>query len=642
VVERGGLSLEVPPEACVSPIAEPLVFSIQVSLHVPSARPNLSPGYYLVVGDVPMVANNGLVRLYWHLNPESAVHWVRCTTEALNAEGFPFHLKVLRAPPLFTRCDAGVLYLPRSTFETARPTLADIYAEVEAQLRPEVPAFTLSLAPGLGLAESLGSESFGLHRCDLVAAGLVRSQTEGRTDPAGRLECVSACWTEAGLQIERPYLNPGSQDVYETLRPSLRRRGAVASIVERESAIDPSACLDVAVEIATSLAREAIWDSGRSTWLGREMLAPGVTAYGTLPADVYSGTAGLGLFLAALWHVARVKEVRQAAIGAVRQALAGVEALREANVLGLYTGALGVSWAAVRAGISLEEAGLVEDAAIQLRFCRDHANETTREEWDLLAGRAGAILGLLWLRRTLADDSLLEWATLLGVALIAAGKRDRAGRLSWSLHPGRGARALTGYAHGAAGAGVALLELGAAVRDRAFEEAGLAAFAYERQWYDAKRANWPDFRRMGGKLRQLPQQFSTAWCHGAPGIALSRLRAIQLAPGPQIAAELQAALETTGHATATMLDMPGTNFCLCHGLTGNAEVLTLCSDGAVPPLVWRIAAYGRQACGAGQAPWPCGPHLGAVPGLMLGRAGIGHFYLRLFDPSVPSVLLPYP
>jgi hypothetical protein len=43
-------------------------------------------------------------------------------------------------------------------------------------------------------------------------------------------------------------------------------------------------------------------------------------------------------------------------------------------------------------------------------------------------------------------------------------------------------------------------------------------------------------------------------------------------------------------------------------------------------------------------PWPCGvPGGGESPSLMLGLAGIGHFYLRLYDPaSVPSVLLVKP
>ena len=72
------------------------------------------------------------------------------------------------------------------------------------------------------------------------------------------------------------------------------------------------------------------------------MLGPGATSYGTLCPDVYSGTAGVGLFLAALWQATRMENVRLAAVGAIRQALAGVQGLRETNLLGLYTGALGV------------------------------------------------------------------------------------------------------------------------------------------------------------------------------------------------------------------------------------------------------------------------------------------------------------
>ena len=465
----------------------------------------------------------------------------------------------------------------------------------------------------------------------------MRSRTEGRTDAAGRLDCVLACWAEAGLDVERPYLNPGSQDVYEALRSPVRSKAAFASSAEHEQAIEPAACLEVAVEIGARLAREAICHGDRCTWLGAEMLGPGATSYGTLCPDVYSGTAGVGLFLAALWQAARIEEVRLAAVGAIRQALAGLHGLRETNLLGLYTGALGVCWAAVRAAISLEELRLVDEAVIQLQLCRDHERGNAEAEWDLLAGQAGAILGLLWLWRHLGDDSLLEWAIRLGEALIARGKRDRIGGLSWRGRHEPGRRALTGYSHGAAGAGVALLELGAAVRDDTFKEAGLAAFAYERRWYSAAQANWPDFRRSGGGRSRIAQQFSTAWCHGAPGIALSRLRAMQLAPTPEIASELHAALGTTSRATAAMLDAPGTSFCLCHGLAGNAEVLNLCANGTAPSLVWRVATHCRRISGAERAPSP-----DASPGLMLGRSGIGLFYLRLFDPSVPSVLLPYP
>jgi lantibiotic modifying enzyme len=39
------------------------------------------------------------------------------------------------------------------------------------------------------------------------------------------------------------------------------------------------------------------------------------------------------------------------------------------------------------------------------------------------------------------------------------------------------------------------------------------------------------------------------------------------------------------------------------------------------------------------ATWP-GATGGETPGLMLGLAGAGYFYLRLNDPAIPSILIP--
>ena len=161
----------------------------------PSARPNLSPGYFLLIGDAPIPQDDGIVRLYWHLTPEGAARWLQSATAALNARTLPFHLKVLHSPHLFTRCDAGVLYLRQSAFVAAKPALRDIYAHVEAELRSEVPAFTKSLAPGIGLANRRRRE-FRRAPVTLIADGLIRSRTEGRTDAAGRLHCVLACWAD--------------------------------------------------------------------------------------------------------------------------------------------------------------------------------------------------------------------------------------------------------------------------------------------------------------------------------------------------------------------------------------------------------------------------------------------------------------
>ncbi|MBI3712824.1 MAG: hypothetical protein HY253_07660, partial [Burkholderiales bacterium] len=87
------------------------------------------------------------------------------------------------------------------------------------------------------------------------------------------------------------------------------------------------------------------------------------------------------------------------------------------------------------------------------------------------------------------------------------------------------------------------------------------------------------------------------------------------------------------------------NFSLCHGHAGNADFVL--SSGITlnrPDLILAAQNVGdtgiREIQDKG-LPWPCGNGgAGETPNLMLGTAGIGYFYLRLYDPvAVPSVLL---
>ena len=53
---------------------------------------------------------------------------------------------------------------------------------------------TKALAPGLGIAEDPGEgNSFGLHRCGLIAEGLLRAREAGQASPSRRLATVIDC-----------------------------------------------------------------------------------------------------------------------------------------------------------------------------------------------------------------------------------------------------------------------------------------------------------------------------------------------------------------------------------------------------------------------------------------------------------------
>jgi lantibiotic modifying enzyme len=359
---------------------------------------------------------------------------------------------------------------------------------------------------------------------------------------------------------------------------------------------------------------------------------------------LYSGTSGVALFLAELHAAAEDPVARRTALGAIRQVLWSVGAQLPPNRLGLYTGRGGIAYAAARVGTVLGEEELLERAAEVLQgSARDNQDE---HGFDLLSGSAGAIATLLALRDVLEDASLLVMAMRLGDELLQTADRSEAG-YSWRSTAFPNHRHLTGFSHGAAGVGYALLELFHATGDAKYRRGAEHAFQYERYWFDAEAGNWPDFRgeRAQGKRCKRPMAFATSWCHGAPGIALSRLRAYEILKDPTCQAEAMTALQTTRQTVETVLHSGMGNYSLCHGLAGNAELLLQgyqvlgqeWADGYA--LAHEVANIGIETYAARGLSWPCGTGGGETPGLLLGLAGIGHFYLRLHDPTTPSILM---
>ena len=127
---------------------------------------------------------------------------------------------------------------------------------------------------------------------------------------------------------------------------------------------------------------------------------------------------------------------------------------------------------------------------------------------------------------------------------------------------------------------------------------------------------------------------------GAAGIGLSRVRAWEILRHETLFSEATVALNTV------VADLPSLgNSSLCHGTAGNADILIYASEKLNRPDLLEVAqAAGTHALERFEQrrlPWPCGL-AGAteLPDLMLGLAGIGHFYLRLADTSLPTPLLP--
>jgi hypothetical protein len=188
------------------------------SVRLPREMLRSSPGFYSALGDVALVREHALLRVYWNLSAAGAVAFVEGGTRLFNEAGLPMRLKVANEPSRFDRCDAGVLYIRRADAADAWDLLDDLHGALAPWLGGATPALTKAVAPGVGVAEDPGGgESFGLHRCGLVAEALIRAAERGVDAVERRLELVEERFEEAGLSLAAPYLSPGSVDAYPSL-----------------------------------------------------------------------------------------------------------------------------------------------------------------------------------------------------------------------------------------------------------------------------------------------------------------------------------------------------------------------------------------------------------------------------------------
>jgi hypothetical protein len=174
------------------------------------------PGFYMALGDADAAgdgADGPLARFYWHLTADAAPAWIAAITRCLNNRAIPFRAKVLSDPGSYTRADAGVLYVGRAHLPEALAAIPEVHRAVARGLRGATPMFTKRLTRGLGYADDPGGgQSFGQHRCDLVAEALLGLGTDRGTDRRAVAAAIAARFVEAGLDVRFPWLNAGCED----------------------------------------------------------------------------------------------------------------------------------------------------------------------------------------------------------------------------------------------------------------------------------------------------------------------------------------------------------------------------------------------------------------------------------------------
>lgn len=418
--------------------------------------------------------------------------------------------------------------------------------------------------------------------------------------------------------------------------------------------------LETADKIGKRLVKQAVWNNNMCTW---NVNVPDRTNYQlkksiSEPAGggIYQGTAGIAVFLCELYKQTNDIELKKTAIGAVKHALETAKKL-PLNSFGFHSGRIGIAYAANKCGQIFNDEEYLKtalDLVIEMK-----GNESMDSGMDVIGGAGGAIPIILQMAEYYNNDQLFEMAVSLGENLISIATKELTG-WSWGSNKETQARNLCGYAHGAAGIGHALLELYNVTGSNYFLYAAEQAFIYERQFFNPQENNWPDFRHseLGlyyyyesreqlkerakrGEFGHYQNKYMSAWCHGAPGIGLSRLRAYDVLKDDIYKVEAERTIENT--IKSIFIEQP--NYSMCHGALGNAEILIYGYQVLGNPdylnKAEEIAIKGWESAEKINKPWRCGT-MNSVsdPSFMLGEAGIGYYFLKIANIDTPSLLIP--
>ncbi|MCP5105108.1 MAG: hypothetical protein GY950_17095 [bacterium] len=381
---------------------------------------------------------------------------------------------------------------------------------------------------------------------------------------------------------------------------------------------------------------------------------------------IYSGVSGIALFFLELHK--RTGEAEY--LATAREGMRWVVDYCKKNpsqYYSFFTGRMGTPYVLLKMAEFTGEKSWKDDALELARSCTEFLDQPQSVD-DLINGSSGTIVSLLHLHAATGEKWLLEVVDSFTRKLIHSAFHGSKG-LYWDRSP-KIINGLCGFSHGAAGIGWVFLELGRYFQNHTFYHLARQAFLYESRYYNHDLKNWQDLRKGiyndedEEKYRKAYNEndmafFTTggdmnAWCHGAAGIGLSRLRAVELFkeafPGDDTFKiyedDLTAAIEKT-IVTDTETETPAPLFILCHGGGGNADLFLKAYEmmgdkkylAPAEKVAQRILAFYKER----KMYFPGFRSDGASEdtSLFMGNAGIGYFLLRLLAPhDVPSILAP--
>jgi type 2 lantibiotic biosynthesis protein LanM len=467
-------------------------------------------------------------------------------------------------------------------------------------------------------------------------------RVQSRLQALNSADCDRQCWF---IQAALAALATDTHNAPLPVTVSHRKKRALGPLKIEEQARNQ------ARQIADRLIHLAVQRDDDANWLGVSLVNEKHWSLQPLGDDLYNGRLGVALFLLECDRLLGHPEARALASKTLESCARRMQWVVDQNSSSIerqpqtfrgsaFHGHAGEAFILAHAAGAWSEPRYAALAESLLEYgARDIAND---DQLDVIAGVAGYLLVSCALLddaqiSQVARERITEQMQHAGQRLLQRAEQREEG-WAWttridSSHP------LTGFSHGASGIALALHRAGRRLGRADFVDAAHQAVRYERHAYGASEERWPDYRRIAVQPTDGGWPSMCAWCHGAPGIGLSRMAMLADQSDAQVVRDLQSDLACAVRDTV-LLGFTG-NHSLCHGMLGNYALLHDVartnvsavtrheSDDIAMRVLDSIDRMGVQ-CGI--------PRGIETPGLMTGLAGVGLGLLKMSGDHVIDVL----
>lgn len=396
--------------------------------------------------------------------------------------------------------------------------------------------------------------------------------------------------------------------------------------------IDPY--LSASIDISKLLEKFEILIDGHIGYVGRtKCLYDGAFQIGLHNNSIYDGTAGICLYYMTLYrHTSDVKLLSKAKAifskicNDITDAKISTNEYRNIPISPL-TGITGALYLMERFHEELFHESTYTFVVDKLK---DIIPLT--EQYDYMSGITGLVC-LLYQVRYIEYYKKIELMSLCGQRLLELSDISN-DMMSWKYLDGakyssQHTMTLGGYSHGSSSISVAFYMLYLTTGENIYRDAFDMTLKHDRSFFSSDIRGWIDGRDTKHNID------SGSWCHGAAGIALSRLQLLSLGYNDNIIKEeLQL-------ATLQIKKRLNGNLSICHGAMGNIEILralenygididcdlSLCCKNIIRSIQNKASLW-------------CGDdNHDSLIGLFMGITGIGYQLLRLYSwDSIPCIM----